>query len=221
MESGDDLVQYYAARATEYERIYHRNDPIRQAEQAGVVEALKSTLRGRSVVEVACGTGYWTEFLAAVAESVLATDLTPQVLGLARTKPMDPKRVRFQVASAFDLFAIEGNFNGALAAFWLSHVPRVRLGEFLGHLHERLLPGSAVFMVDNVLVPGVGGQLASSPDCQDTFKRRVLDDGSEHLVLKNYFSRTELSGLFRDGEDLRICVGRCFWWVSYRTKNEE
>src|SRR5438094_2175716 len=42
--------------------------------------ALQETVGGRRVLELACGHCRWTPFIAEVAESVLATDLSPNML---------------------------------------------------------------------------------------------------------------------------------------------
>jgi ubiquinone/menaquinone biosynthesis C-methylase UbiE len=55
------------------------------------------------VVELACGTGYWTELLASSAAWVFATDINEEVLTLTRAKPVDRRRVVFQRELAHDL----------------------------------------------------------------------------------------------------------------------
>lgn len=214
--SSGDLIAYYAARAIEYENVYKRDDPAQQAEQMELANALKSTLTDRAVLEVACGTGYWTQFLAETASSVVATDVVPAVLEVARQKDFDPARVSFQIGDAYELSGIEGDFNGALAAFWLSHVSRTRIRGFLAELHARLQPGSMVFLCDNVYVPGVGGVLSEADRDGDTYKRRTLEDGTQHVVLKNYFGRAKLESLFSGGKDVDIHIGKFFWWASYK-----
>ena len=62
---------YYAARAREYERIYHK--PERQADLARLREAVPAPFTNRTVLEVACGTGYWTQHMARTARSICAT----------------------------------------------------------------------------------------------------------------------------------------------------
>ena len=52
------LQDYYDRRAREYEHIYHRDDLVRQSEQAALAADLRESLCGRSVLDVACGTGY-------------------------------------------------------------------------------------------------------------------------------------------------------------------
>ena len=72
-----DLKRYYAARAAEYDRVYAK--PERQADIARLRDILTDLLKGHRVLEVACGTGYWTEPVGRVAESVLATDINPEM----------------------------------------------------------------------------------------------------------------------------------------------
>ena len=131
------LLSYYNARAAELERIYHRDDATAQAELAEIRSALRTAVTARAVLEVACGTGYWTEVIADVADGIVATDLSPDMLGIARKKEWLTDRVRFQIADAYDLGGAEGVFTAGVAAFWLSHVPRRRLVQFLGQLHAR------------------------------------------------------------------------------------
>jgi ubiquinone/menaquinone biosynthesis C-methylase UbiE len=214
--SSGDLIAYYAARAIEYENVYKRDDPGQQAEQTELADAMKETLAGRNVLEIACGTGYWTQYLAEAANSIVATDVVPAVLEVARQKDFDPDRVKFEIGDAYELSAIEGEFNGALAAFWLSHVSRTRIRGFLAELHARVLPGAMVFMCDNVYVPGLGGVLTEADRDGDTYKRRTLEDGTQHVVLKNYFGRNKLESLFSGGKDVRVHIGKYYWWASYK-----
>ncbi len=65
-----ELCGYYAARAAEYERIYDKSE--RQADLARLRHLIPSYFVGRSVLEIACGTGYWTQFIAPAARKVTA-----------------------------------------------------------------------------------------------------------------------------------------------------
>jgi SAM-dependent methyltransferase len=210
------LIQYYSRRAREYEEIWHRADPVRQSEQSAIIGVMRKLFRGRRVLEVACGTGYWTALLADSAAHIVAVDASRDMLELARAKRLPRERVEFQEGDAFGLENVPGPFDGGFANFWLSHVSRTRLSEFLAGFHRQLAAGAVVFLADNVAVPGVGGEPVAPAGSVDTFKRRTLADGSEHLVLKNYFTEDDLRRLLAPGgTELRIHIGRCFWWASY------
>ena len=81
----ETLETYYARRAAEYEKIYHK--PERQSDLARLRTDLPSLFDGERVLELACGTGYWTPLIAARAEAVVAVDYNEETLQLARTKP--------------------------------------------------------------------------------------------------------------------------------------
>jgi SAM-dependent methyltransferase len=210
------VQEYYNRRAQEYEQIYRREEPLRQAELAELAKAMQAALSGRLVLEIACGTGYWTQIAARVARHITATDASAEMLEIARSKNISLDQVQFGYADAYDLASISDQFDAALVNFWLSHVPRLRLRRFLSGLHDRLCPGSTIFMADNAYVPGVGGEIVSFEGSVDTYKRRTLSDGSSHVILKNYYSSDELATMLSPfTEQVEITVGACFWWVVY------
>jgi len=76
-----DILDYYSARADEYEQVYAK--PERQDDLGRLKALIPSFFVGRRVLEVACGTGYWTRLIAQRAAGVIACDLSPQVLAHA------------------------------------------------------------------------------------------------------------------------------------------
>jgi demethylmenaquinone methyltransferase/2-methoxy-6-polyprenyl-1,4-benzoquinol methylase len=80
-----DMRAYYAERAPYYDAVYLK--PERQADVAFLREHLPARLQARTVLEVACGTGYWTQHIAPVVRRMVATDLTAEPLALARLRP--------------------------------------------------------------------------------------------------------------------------------------
>jgi SAM-dependent methyltransferase len=183
------MQHYYAQRAHEYERIYAK--PERQADLASVKAWLPRQFEGRQVLEVACGTGYWTPPAAALAASWLATDVNEEVLAIARTKPLPHGRVRFQIADAYAL-GLACEFDAAFAGFWWSHVPLQRAGDWLDGLHACLQHGAQVVLIDNRYVDGSSSPVARHDEHGNTYQTRRLDDGSEHEVLKNFPGADEL-----------------------------
>src|SRR5580700_10478931 len=80
-ETPDNLMAYYAARAAEYNDVYRK--PERQDDIRSLRTLLRELLSGHSVLEVACGTGFWTEEIAVTASRILATDVNESVLEIA------------------------------------------------------------------------------------------------------------------------------------------
>jgi ubiquinone/menaquinone biosynthesis C-methylase UbiE len=184
------LRQYYAARAREYERIYAK--PERQADLTRLKELLPPMFANRRVLEVACGTGYWTQFLVRAAKSIVAVDANAETLEVANEKAWPSGRVSFSVADAYLLPAELGMFDAAFAGFWWSHVPVRERSRFLNGLDRRLLPGAKIVLLDNRFVEGSSTPISRRDDEGNTYQSRRLDDGSEHAVLKNFPSELEL-----------------------------
>jgi len=215
------MKDYYRKRSEEYEEIYYRNDPKRQEEQRKIADALKKILKGRNVIEIACGTGYWTQFLSETAHSIVATDIVQEVLEIAKRKQYKYP-VSFRIEDAYDLSFEKSSFEGGLANLWFSHIPKDRIDSFLKGFHRVLQPMSRVFFADNVYIPGVGGELITKEGDENTYKLRRLKDGSENFILKNYFSVDDLIKIFgkhiEEFNRKNIFYGKCFWYVTYELK---
>ena len=215
MSSRSDLAEYYAARAAEYERIYAK--PERQADLARLRDLVPAYLRGRRVLEIACGTGYWTAIVAPVAATLLATDVVPEVIAIARAKPLPTGRVEFRLADAWALADVPGVFDAALACFWWSHVPRQDVPRFLDTLHRRLGPGARVLFLDNRYVEGSSTPIARTDAAGNTYQRRRLEDGTEHEVLKNFPEPEDLRRALADagGRSVEIQQLAYYWVATY------
>jgi SAM-dependent methyltransferase len=208
------LLDYYGGRAREYERIYQK--PERQADLTTLTILLQNGVAGEDVLEIACGTGYWTERLAPVARSICAVDAAPEALELARGKQY-PSRVRLEQADAYLLGSIPGRFTAGFAAFWWSHVPLNELPRFLGGLHRRLGAGARVTFCDNRFVPGSSTPISRRDAAGNTYQRRRLDNGEEYEVLKNFPLAAELEDILR-GEGVTqasLTELTYYWSVSY------
>lgn len=190
MSSSTELIDYYAQRAAGYERIYAK--PERQVDLSGLRLRLSELCTGRAVYEVACGTGYWTQVIANKAASVFATDRNEAVLALARAKTYPSGRVTWAVADAFDLPPSPRTCDAGLAAFWWSHVRNDSLDRFVSGFFARLGTGARFIFMDNRYVEGSSTPVARTDPDGNTYQCRRLDDGSEHVVLKNFPAEADL-----------------------------
>ena len=211
------MVTYYAERAAEYERIYHK--PERQDDLLRLRKFVNRTFAGTAVFELACGTGYWTEILARSAASVVATDINEEVLAIARSKPIDPRTTTFRLADAYNLPTFPQKFTGGLAVFWWSHVPKAGLRDFLQGFHRLFSPGTRVVFIDNRYVEGSSTPISRTDEHGDTFQTRRLDNGTTHEVLKNFPTESELrtavAGL---ASDVQAEFLQYYWILSYTPK---
>lgn len=209
------MQAYYARRAAEYERIYAK--PERQADLARMRADIPALFRDERVLEIACGTGYWTTLVAAQASSVLALDYAEETLAIARTKNYPKGNVRFEQGDAYRLPRWSERFSACFAGFWWSHVPVERIDAFLQGLHARLQPGARVAFMDNLYVAGSSTPVARRDAAGNTYQARRLADGSRHEVLKNFPAADELeTRLARCGTGVQVTLYQYYWLASYR-----
>jgi SAM-dependent methyltransferase len=212
--SDKDLLDYYSGRAGEYEQVYEK--PERQADLERVRAWLHAELAGHRILEIACGTGYWTACLAPVAETIVATDVSAAVLPLARRKPYPPGRVRVEFADAYALSGVAGDFTAAFAGFWWSHVPNERQQEFLTSLGGRVGPRARVVLLDNRFIEGSSTPIARRDSHGNTYQHRRLADGRDFEVLKNFPSRSDvLAALAPFAHDLALTEFDYYWGARY------
>jgi demethylmenaquinone methyltransferase/2-methoxy-6-polyprenyl-1,4-benzoquinol methylase len=186
----EPIVQYYAKRAAEYERIYAK--PERQTDLAALRKRIGAMFKGRKVLELACGTGYWTEVIAQQAVEVVALDLNEEVLEIARTKKVPAGRVEFTKGSAYEIPGFGRRHDALFAGFWWSHVPLARLNSFLEEANGAVAPGALIVFLDNRYVEGSSTPLSRTDAEGNSYQTRKLDDGSAHEVLKNFPGEGEL-----------------------------
>jgi len=209
------MQSYYAQRAAYYERVYQK--PERQCDLRAMESWIGDVFAGRSVLEVACGTGWWTPHAARAARDWLATDINPETMAVARTKSL-PSCVRFAQIDAYTLAGLDGRrFDAAFAGCWWSHVPLTRLPGWLALLHSKLEPGAHVVFLDNSFVQASSTPITRRDAQGNTYQTRALDDGSVHEVLKNFPTRDEVFALLGERAAKREWIAHEHYWiVSYR-----
>jgi len=207
-----ELIDYYRRRAGEYEAIYAK--PERQADLLLLKKKIAGIFKGARVLEVACGTGYWTKVISGAAEAVAATDVAEEPMRIAQSKEYARSNVRFSVSDAYKLDENLGSFNAAFAGFWWSHVPRQRAAEFLRSLHARLEPGARVLLLDNLYVEGNSTPVVETDADGNTYQLRDLANGSRFRVMKNFPSKEELRALLPPPVHYRAL--QYYWLAQYR-----
>jgi ubiquinone/menaquinone biosynthesis C-methylase UbiE len=209
----NDMQSYYATRAREYDAVYSR--PERQCDLRSIESWLPQRFANASVLELACGTGYWTQFIAATAARVLAVDASAETLSIAKAR-VSEGAVTFLRADIYDLSRNIGSFNAAFAGFFFSHIPRRRRREFLRSINALLHGGAKVVLLDNLYVEGSSSPICETDDEGNTFQIRRLRDGSTHRVLKNFPSEAELRSVLNGvGSFDTLTTWKYFWALEY------
>lgn len=198
---------YYRARAPEYDEWWQRTGRFdRGAESAEewsrqiarIELGLATFAATGDVLEMAGGTGWWTQRLASTAQHLTVIDSSPETLDLNRNRVRRPD-VDYITA---DLFAWQPQrtYDNVFFSFWLSHVPRARSADFWTLVRSCLKPDGRVFLIDNRLDP------LRTAETQDPYvvgrdtdlDRRRLHDGNEYQVVEIFYEPDELTHLLAD-----------------------
>jgi SAM-dependent methyltransferase len=213
----EQAAQYYAKSAASHDRIY--DEPARQHDLAALREQLAQQLRGHAVLELACGTGYWTSVIATAADSVLATDINPEMVALGEQRKLPGDKVQFRVADAFRLPPDLGSFTAIFIGFWWSHVRRAEQEGLLAQLRARVGKDVLLVLADDCYVEGSSETIARTDLEGNTYQICSVPDGERYEIPKNYPSdsalRKRLGGAVREIKIMRL---ENYWLLSCRLK---
>jgi SAM-dependent methyltransferase len=208
----DTMQEYYRARAPEYDLFYEVPDRLNELAQlkAWLIERTK----GRTILEVAAGTGYWTEVVAPQAKAVTAIDYNSETLDIAAKRQLGP-HVELLTADAYSLPHFTRAFDIGMAHLWWSHVERQRLRSFLSHFASRLSRGATVLMIDQLYVEGSCSAVSREDSWGNQYTVRQLRDGSAYEIIKNFPSAGEPEGSFSElCKVISVLRLRHFWALS-------
>ncbi len=188
-----EQIAYYRARASEYDQWayrtgrYDHGPELNQLWADQVDEVRQALLRCPpvdSALELACGTGIWTQELLKLAARVHAIDAAPEMLAINRAK-LQSAQVSYEQA---DLFAWQPQqeYDLVFCGFWLSHIPPDALTPFLQQVAHALRPGGRFFFADSRRDPhsGASDHLHYDYDSDSILNERVLNDGRSFTIVK-------------------------------------
>ena len=218
------MIDYYEARAPEYDDWYLRrgryargaiHDAAWNAELDAAGRWLDALPWQGELLELAAGTGWWSPLLASRGELSLY-DASPAALDLARDRLLAHRlRAHLHVR---DVWAEPDRLvDGLFMGFWLSHVPRARLGEFLALARRWLKPDGRFAAIDSLPDPASGA--ADHPEPAHDLAVRRLVDGREFTIVKAYHTPDELAVALTEAgfTDVDVTVtGRFFVLASAR-----
>jgi 2-polyprenyl-3-methyl-5-hydroxy-6-metoxy-1,4-benzoquinol methylase len=218
-----DQIAYYRARAGEYDAtmrqlgryvsmggsVAGRSGDEEGKEVAALLEALDGMRPFDTVLELACGTGWWTQWLAQHALNVTAVDAAEEMLTLNRAR-VNAGNVRYMLADVFS-WQPDRQFDLVFFAFWLSHVPQDRFAAFWQLIRDSLTANGRVFFVDEL-----DSEQARSQETRvdDDAVLRELDDGQQFRAVKVFYQPSALElKLHALGWNVEVrAAGHRFYW---------
>jgi len=216
--AADSMVEYYQARAPEYDDWYLRrgryergpiHDAAWNAELDGAGTWLDAVPFRGEIVELAAGTGWWSPLLASKGELWLY-DAAEAPLERARER-LVAHRLRAHIHVRDAWAEPDRQVDGVFCGFWLSHVERARTADFLDLVRRWLKPGGALALIDSR--PDPFSSASDHPEPANDTSVRRLDDGREFTIVKVYREPPELEAALRDAGFVNVEVtttGRFF-----------
>jgi SAM-dependent methyltransferase len=205
MTSNDRLIEeqiaYYRQRASEYDEWflrqcrYDRGPELNArwfAEVEQVAQALDAFAPTGDVLELASGTGLWTQRLARAARSVTVVDSSPEVHAINRERlGASTAEVRYVVADLFQ-WQPDRQYDTIFFSFWLSHVPPERLAAFWSLVRSALVPSGRVFLLDSLYDESSTAKdhRLEGPDAYAVNRR--LNDGEVYRIVKVFYRPDDL-----------------------------
>jgi SAM-dependent methyltransferase len=209
--------KYYATSASNHDRIYDR--PERQQDLAAMRVHVAEVLRGHRVLELCCGTGYWTRTIAETAESVVASDINEEMIAMARLRALPADKVQFRVADANAIPRDLGGCTAVFIGFWWSHVKREEQERFLARLRAAVGKDKLLVLLDDCYVEGSSDTVARTDLEGNTYQIRVGGDGERYEIPKTYPSDSALrKKLASSVREIKITRLEYYWMLSCRLK---
>jgi ubiquinone/menaquinone biosynthesis C-methylase UbiE len=126
------------------------------------------------VLEIGCGTGEFTRRLAQRARSVVAVDLSSQMIRLAREQSAEHSNIEYLTRDVMQLELPGAGFDCVVSIATLHHLP---LKQALMKMKDALKPGGLLVVHDLVRDEGVGDLVRSTLAYPVSVTRRLWKTG--------------------------------------------
>lgn len=194
------MKTYYKERAEEYDEWFYRQGRYNRSPESNarwfaevdeVIQALENAKLEGDVLELAPGTGIWTEKLLRTAATITAVDASTEMIEINRAK-VASARVSYLEADLFT-WRPARTYDAVFFGFWISHVPLERLDTFLASVASMLRPDGKVFFVDGRREPTSTAENHQLPAAESQTMVRKLNDGRAFEIVKNFYDPTDLA----------------------------
>ncbi len=195
-----DMLLYFDERAEEYDDFYAGKGPAIQhyggmyiKDFAQIGEAV-SGFGGKHLIDIACGTAYWTPFYASKCDEITCLDQSANMLSQAQTRIKDQnlKPPNFIHADFFDIDLGTHVFDRAFVSILLSHLSRDQEKTFFERLKQILQPGGELMVIDSLW-----NSRRRKYRKQESVEERVIKDGRKFKVFKRYMDQGGMARLLQ------------------------
>ncbi len=178
----DEQIEYYRARAQEYAASISSTVEMFEPGRAMLLQLGKFD----QILELACGTGFWTETLLRMGSQVTAVDAAPEMLNITKAR-LGEERIKYQQADLFQ-WEPKGEYDLVFFANWLSHVPPFALDDFLDKVRRAIHPGGYLAIVDQHAPSNTDKEVAK----EYIYATRPLENGRQFTIVKAFYKLDDL-----------------------------
>ncbi len=200
----DEQIAYFEARAPEYD---DSMEPDRSDADFAEWEQLRNQVRSAhltgGVLDLAAGTGSWTELFIDTADTVTLVDASEGALDIARSR-LEGRGAEFVVADLFT-WTPSRLYDAVFSSFWLCHIPPDLIENFVAQVDSACRPGGTTVLVDEHTFDDPGLALATAAHDEAWVSHRTVQTGHDYRVVKVSHDPTQVGELFeRSGWDVSI-----------------
>jgi ubiquinone/menaquinone biosynthesis C-methylase UbiE len=216
-------IEYYRARAREYDEWFYRLGRYDHGEEynrawfqdvAALVERVGALGHQQKTLELAAGTGIWTKELVEISDQVVALDASPEVIAINREK-VNSDRVTYQQVDLFQWMP-DDTYDLVFMSFWMSHVPPEKLDTFLEQVRQATKIGGRVFMIDSLAAENSSAKNHATFEQHSLYHTRKLNDGREFEIVKVFYDLSQLHERLT-AHGFKAETGKTdqfFWWAD-------
>jgi ubiquinone/menaquinone biosynthesis C-methylase UbiE len=223
----EETKEYYRQRASQFAD-WHRHTgeyedgpPLDQSyfnEAKVLFDAVESEHLIGNVLEIASGTGIWTEAVIKTADALTALDSSKEMLEKCTARLGTNPKIRYVVADFFDWIP-DREYDAVTFSFMISHVPASKLDEFVLKLSRCLRHGGKVFFVDQQ-TQAVKNEELQQPGGEVAW--RTLQNGRRFKVFKHFYTSEEIQESFLGhGLKIKITNTPTHFFYAYGQKTPE
>ncbi len=151
----------------------------------GIDKFMEILPSGASVLDVGCGAGVDSKYLAENGFRPSGLDFSEKMIEIAKRESPE---IPFEVFDIYNIDTYPGTFDGLLAKAVLLHIPKSRISEVLGKLKDRINPAGIMYVaVKGIRENGLQEELKQEDEL-----------GYEYERFFSYYTMEELEKYFTD-----------------------
>ena len=190
-----EQIAYFQARAPEYDDSMEpdQSDSV-YAEWQQLRNQVRSARLTGAVLDLAAGTGSWTELFIDYAETVTLVDASAGALEIARTR-FQGRDVEFVTTDLFK-WNPDRLYDTVFSSFWLCHIPPMLVSNFVSQIESACRSGGTNVLVDEHTFDDPGLAVAAARNDDAWVSHRTVQDGRDYRLVKVGHNPADVLDLF-------------------------